>query len=407
MKILVLNCGSSTLKFQLLEVDHKTSGQDKFKRLSHGVIDRIGDNKGTVDLYIENGSYMRDAIKSADHGQATRIVLEWLDSTDLLKTEGLGAIGHRLVHGGQQFVNPTLIDDKVIRDIEAISSLAPLHNIPALNAIRSAQEVLNRNVPMVAVFDTAFHHNLPEYASRYAISKELSDKHHIRRYGFHGIAHRYMTERYSAITSMPLEIIKIITLQLGNGCSASAVKGCGSVDTSMGFTPLEGLIMGTRCGDIDPSIAGFLARCEGNDIGEIENWLNTKSGLLGVSARSSDMRELLKAEHQGDKRATLAVEMFCYRVRKYIGAYLAALAGADAIIFGGGIGENSPDIRTRICSGMDWCGITLDSVRNTNAVGTEGIISTDDSKIKIYVMPVDEAIIIAQDTIRCLERYPI
>jgi acetate kinase len=257
---------------------------------------------------------------------------------------------------------------------------------------------------MVATFDTAFHRTMSERASRYAIPLELAERHRIRRYGFHGLAHRYMTERYAALTATPLEQVKLVTLQLGNGCSATAIEGGRSVDTSMGFTPLEGLMMGTRSGDVDPSLAGFLARREGVDIEEAEAWLNTRSGLLGVSGKSADMRELLEAEEGGDARAALAVEMFCYRVRKYVGAYLAALGGADAVVFGGGIGENAPLVRARICAGMGWCGLTLDEDRNARTGGSEGRISSDDSKVRAYVIPVDEAAVIALDTVHCLRR---
>jgi len=290
----------------------------------------------------------------------------------------------------------------VLGAIEALTDLAPLHNAPSLKAIRAARAVLGDGVPMVATFDTAFHRTLPARAWRYAIPLELAEKHRIRRYGFHGLAHRYMTERYAAIASRPLQEVKLVTLQLGNGCSATAIDGGRSVDTSMGFTPLEGLMMGTRSGDADPSLAGFLARQEGVDVGEVESWLNTRSGLLGVSGRSGDMRELLEAENDGDGRGALAVEMFCYRVRKYVGAYLAALGGAEALVFGGGIGENAPSVRARICAGMDWCGLKLDQGRNAGAIGREGRISRDDSWLHAYVVPVDEAAVIARDTVRCL-----
>jgi acetate kinase len=243
---------------------------------------------------------------------------------------------------------------------------------------------------------------MPERASRYAIPQELAAKHHIWRYGFHGLAHRYMTERYVAITSTPMARVKLITLQLGNGCSATAVEGGRSLDTSMGFTPLEGLMMGTRSGDVDPSLVAFLARREGVSVEAVEGWLNTRSGLLGVSGRSRDMRELLEAERQGDHRAALAVEMFCYRVRKCIGAYLSVLGGAHAIVFGGGIGENAPTVRARICVGMDWCGLTLDQDRNAATIGVEERISADYAKVHAYVIPVDEAVIIARDTAGCL-----
>jgi acetate kinase len=310
-----------------------------------------------------------------------------------------------VVHGGDRFVEPTLIDDEVIDAIEGLGELAPLHNEPSLRAIRAVRAALGPSLPMVAVFDTAFHHTLPERAWRYAIPQELAAKHHIRRYGFHGLAHRYMTERYAAITATPLSRVRLVTLQLGNGCSATAVDGGRSVDTSMGLTPLEGLMMGTRCGDVDPSLVGFLARREAADVGEVEGWLNTRSGLVGVSGRSRDMRELLQAEQQGDARAALAVDMFCYRIKKYIGAYLAVLGGADAVVFGGGIGENASEVRARICAGLDWCGLILDQGRNARAVGFEDRISAPEAKVHAYVIPVDEAGLIAGDTVSCLRRH--
>jgi acetate kinase len=403
MKILALNCGSSTLKFQLIEIDSEAAAPARGRRLAGGIIERIG-TRAAIDFAVEGGEALRRPAAVADHTEATRHVLDWLASTELLASSGLDAVGHRVVHGGDLFVEPTLIDDEVLAAVEALTDLAPLHNVPSLNAIRAARALLGPSVPMVATFDTAFHRTMPEQASRYAIPLELADKHRIRRYGFHGLAHRYMTERYAAITSTPVERVKLVTLQLGNGCSATAVEGGRSVDTSMGFTPLEGLMMGTRSGDVDPSLAGFLARKEAVDVAEAEGWLNTRSGLLGVSGCSADMRELLEAEAGGDAPAALAVSMFCYRVRKYVGAYLAALSGANAVIFGGGIGENAPAVRARMCADMGWCGLVLDEDRNTQTVGSEGRISTDDSRVQAYVIPVDEEAIIAQDTVRCLRR---
>jgi acetate kinase len=399
MKILVINCGSSTLKFQLVETDGDAAGSQQ--RLARGIVDRIG-GQATLEFAGEGVESHGENAVVADHDEATRRVLAWLESVGLLA--GLDGVGHRVVHGGDRFVEPTLIDDEVLEAIKALTDLAPLHNAPSLEAIRAARAVLGAGVPMVATFDTAFHRTLPERASHYAISLELADKHRIRRYGFHGLAHRYMTERYAAIVATPVEQVKLVTLQLGNGCSAAAIEAGRSVDTSMGFTPLEGLMMGTRSGDIDPSLAGYLARREGVDIEEAEAWLNTRSGLLGVSGRSSDMRELLEAEAGGDKRAALAVDMFCHRVRKYVGAYLAALGGADAVVFGGGIGENSPLVRARICAGMGWCGLALDEERNARTVGSDGRISAADSKMHAYVILVDEAAIIARGTARCLRQ---
>jgi acetate kinase len=256
---------------------------------------------------------------------------------------------------------------------------------------------------MVAVFDTAFHHTMPARAAQYALPRHLADKYPIRRYGFHGIAHRYMSERYATLTSTPPDQLRLITLQLGSGCSAAAIQAGRSIDTSMGFTPLEGLMMGTRCGDLDPAVPGFLARQEGVDTAEVEVWLNTRSGLLGVSEHSSDMRQLLEAEAHGNARAALAVDMFCYRIRKCLAAYLAVLNGAEAIVFGGGIGENAPAVRERICANMDWCGLRLDATRNAAARDTEARISADNASLHAYVIPVDEAAMIAQDTITALQ----
>ncbi|OGO21529.1 MAG: hypothetical protein A2Z28_00375 [Chloroflexi bacterium RBG_16_51_9] len=371
------------------------------QRLAYGTIERIG-GQGSIQFTTKNGVSLSEATSVADHGEGTRRVLDWLGSLGLLEHDSLEAVGHRLVHGGELFVKPTSINDEVINAIESISHLAPLHNEPALSAMRAARAILGSAIPQVAVFDTSFHHNLPERAARYAIPTALAEKHHIRRYGFHGLAHRYMTERYAAITATPVEQIKLVTVQLGNGCSTTAVDGGRSVDTSMGFTPLEGLIMGTRSGDVDPSLAGFLARAENVDVGEVERWLNTRSGLLGISGYSNDMRELLEAEARGNALAALAVDMFCYRVRKYIGAYLTVLGGADAIVFGGGIGENTPQVRARICRGMEWCGLVIDEHHNAKAISIEAPFHTANSRIHAYVIPVDEGVIIARDTMRCL-----
>jgi acetate kinase len=403
MKILVINCGSSTLKFQVVQVENAATAHSYERRLADGIVDGV-DGRATLKFSAEDGESLTADAAVADHGEAARRLLEWLDGIGLLGSEGVEAVGHRVVHGGDRFVEPTPIDDEVIAAIEALSDLAPLHNAPALTVIKAARAALGATVPMVATFDTAFHRSLPERAYRYAIPAELAERHSVRRYGFHGLAHRYMVQRFSEITATPVEETKLITLQVGAGCSATAVDGGRSVDTSMGFTPLEGLMMGTRSGDLDPSLAGFLACREDVSAEEVEAWLNTRSGLLGVSGRSGDMRELLEAERQGDTRASLALDMFCYRVRKYIGAYLAVLEGADAIIFGGGIGENAPEVRARICAGMGWCGLTVDPHRNTGAVGAEARISSEGSRPQAYVIPVDEAVIIARDTVDCLRR---
>ena len=399
MKVLTINCGSSTLKFGLLETSPVAPDREQW--LARGIVDRIG-TRGTLEFTAENGRALRQPAEVLDHGDAVVRTIRWLGSTGLLEPEGIEAVGHRVVHGGDRFVGPTLLDDEVVEALEVLSELAPLHNGPSLRAIRAARALLGSAVPMVATFDTAFHTTLPDKSSRYAIPPELAKKHGIRRYGFHGLAHRYMSERYAAITSSPVERPKLVTLQLGNGCSAAAVEGGRSVDTSMGLTPLEGLMMGTRSGDVDPSLAGFIARREDVGIEEAEEWLNERSGLLGVSGRSKDMRELLRAEDRGDTWAALAVEMFCYRVKKQIGAYLAALGGADALIFGGGIGENAPPVRARVCAGLEWCGLQLDERRNAEAVGNEAKISMSGSRVDAHVFPVNEEEIIARDTVRCL-----
>jgi acetate kinase len=404
MRILVVNCGSSTLKFELIDEDGTGSAAGAKKPLAQGIVDRIG-RQGTIRFSLSAGTSVQEAATVSDHGEAMVQAMRWLSSSGVLANEGIEAAGHRVVHGGERFSGPTIIDDEVIRAIEELAYLAPLHNDPALMAIRAARESLGADVPMVAVFDTAFHRTMPDRASLYAIPSELAERHGIRRYGFHGIAHRYMAERYAEIVSRPLESVRIITLQLGNGCSAAAVEGGQSVETSMGLTPLEGLVMGTRSGDVDPSLAGFLSRRENVETREVEEWLNNSSGLLGVSGRSGDMRELLQAESEGDRMASLAIEMFCYRVRKYVGAYLSVLGGAEALVFGGGIGENAPEVRSRICSGMEWCGLIIDAERNAAAIGRERRISAEDASLHAYVVPVDEASVIARDTSHRIQRH--
>lgn len=400
MKILTLNCGSSTLKFQLFQAGAEGGGAVDPQREAQGIVDRIG-GRSFTDFSL-GGERLRQEHDVGDHAEATRLVIDWLDSAGIRDPQEIDAVGHRVVHGGDRFTEPTLLNDDVVEEIEGLSELAPLHNAPALAAIRRARAVLGGSVPMVAVFDTAFFSSMPERATQYAIPRELAEKHGVRRYGFHGLAHRYMTERYAQLRSSAPERNRLVTLQLGNGCSASAIEGGRPVDTSMGFTPLEGLVMGTRSGDVDPSIATHIARAEGVDAEEAVNWLNTRSGLLGVSGRSADMRELLAAEAAGDRHAAFAVELFCYRAKKYIGAYFAALGGADAVVFGGGIGENAPAVRARICAGMEWCGLRLDPQRNEETVGSEGRISAQASRVAAFVLSVDEELIIARDTAPCV-----
>jgi acetate kinase len=296
-----------------------------------------------------------------------------------------------------------LVDDHVLKGIEDCIDLAPLHNPDNLKGILAARKLFGEEIPQVAVFDTAFHQSLPERAYFYALAYELYKKHRIRRYGFHGTSHRYVAARYRMLRNLTPEQTNIITLHLGNGCSAAAIKNGFPIDTSMGMTPLEGLVMGTRSGDLDPAIVGFIARKERMSPAEVDKLLNEKSGLLGVSGITNDMRTLQSelCDHR-NRRVELAIEMFCYRARKYIGAYLAAMGGADAILFTGGIGENSPNIRASICEGMDWAGLRIDAAKNQETVGHEEKISTDDSKLLAYAIPTDEELLIAHDTVRVI-----
>jgi acetate kinase len=389
--LMTINCGSSTLKFELYQ-----AGVTEKTRLFWGLVDRIGAG-GSVECHSAGGKRFTEGVAVPDHGDAARRVLAWLR---LAGAPEIAAVAHRVVHGGERFTGPARIDDAVLAEIDALTELAPLHNAPALAAMRTLRNELGATVPMVAVFDTTFHRTLPPHAGQYAIPHELTERLAIRRYGFHGIAHRSMVEQYATMTNGSLDQTRLITLQLGNGCSAAAIRGGQCIDTSMGFTPLEGLVMGTRSGDVDPSLAGWIAKKEDVDVAQVDDWLNRRSGLLGVSGTSRDMRDLLQREST-ERRAALAVQMFCYRVKKYIGSYLAVLGGADAMIFGGGIGENSPVIRERICEGMAWCGLQLDADKNGSLHGA-GEISAGESRVRVHVIRVDESAILVQDTLRCL-----
>ncbi len=314
-----------------------------------------------------------------------------------LQVAMIDAVAHRVVHGGAALRGPVRIDATTRAQIDAATALAPLHNPAALAAIDAVGDELP-GVPMVAVFDTGFHASMPPRAATYPIERELAERHQIQRYGFHGLAHRYMMERYAALGGAGR---RLITLQLGSGCSAAAIEDGKVVDTSMGLTPLEGLMMETRSGDVDPSLIAYLAREEHADPATVEEWLNQRSGLLGVSGLR-DMRQLLQAESQGDDRARLALEMFVYRIRKYIGAYTAALGGADAIVFGGGVGENAAPIRARVVGGFEWLGARLDDTANQATAGVDARISAADSAIEVWVIAVDEAVMLAREAYRYL-----
>ncbi len=370
MRILVFNSGSATLKFQLFETHHAG-----FQPLARGTIEAQG-----------------------DYAQATRGAFARLCATlGEAWDRQLTAVGFRIVHGGERFVTPTLITPQVLSEIESLSTLAPLHNPPALEVIRAVRGELGDGVPMYAVFDTAFYHDLPDAVKHYALPAEWTQKYAVRRYGFHGIAHRYLYERYAELDGQSAQ--RVITLQLGQGCSVSALRHGRPLDTSMGYTPLEGLIMATRPGDVDAGVLLHLLRA-GVSLDELGQGLNARSGLLGLSATSADMRELLHLEAQGHQGATLAVNAFCLRAKKYLGAYLALLGGADAIVFGGGIGENAPQIRARILLNMEWCGLMLDEAANTAAMGVESRISEARSALDVYVIPVNEELLIANDICR-------
>lgn len=411
MNVLVLNCGSSSLKFQIIQTDLEAIKNDQDKMLAKGYIERIG-SQAIITLQATGQLPFRTAEPIRDHKSALNFVLKWITNPNT-KLEGVSdlsdihAVGHRLVHGGERLKKSVLIDDHIIDQIEECIPLAPLHNPPNLKGVYAAREVFP-GIPQVGVFDTAFHSTLPEENYLYAIPYQLYRRFKIRKYGFHGTSHRYIAYRYRKLKGIEREQVNIITLHLGNGCSACAIKNGFSYDTSMGMTPLEGLVMGTRSGDIDPAIIEFLVHNEGSSLEDVFNVLNKRSGLLGISGLTNDMRDLLEEEKEHkDRRASLAINMFCNRIKKYIGAYLAELNGCDAICFTGGIGENSPEIRRRSLFNLDFFGIKLDEDLNEKAVGVKELkISAPDSKIEVYVIATNEELLIARDTLRVVLNVP-
>jgi acetate kinase len=412
MNILVLNCGSSSVKFQLIGTDLDRIAQNADERLARGTIERIG-GEAIVSLHVAGREPQRSTAPLRDARAAIELILRWACSEDsgidgIKSVADVHAVGHRVVHGGERFTHSVVITDEVLRGIEDCIDLAPLHNPANISGIRAAREVLGPGIAQVAVFDTAFHQTLPDHAYLYALPYQLYRRHRVRRYGFHGTSHRFVAYRYRQLTGVEREKTRIITLHLGNGCSAAAIRAGDSIDTSMGLTPLEGLVMGTRSGDIDPAIVDFVAAKEGLSSREVETLLNKQSGLIGISGLTNDMRELLAEAHENDdRRARLAIEIFCYRVRKYIGAYLAAMGGADAVIFAGGIGENAAEVRASICAGLEWMGLELDAERNAAQIdGHEGLITRDGSRLAAYVIPTDEELLIARDTVRCVRGVP-
>lgn len=407
MNVLVLNAGSASLKFQLIRTDQERIAGDSDERLARGTIERIG-GEALLSFQSEGRASHRSAAPLRDHRAAVETVLRWLgEETSVPGISGsrdIDAVGHRVAHGGERFNRSVLIDDTVMHEIEETIDLAPLHNPHNLKGIRAVRDVLGPGLPQAAVFDTAFHHTLPERSYLYAIPYSIYRRHRVRRYGFHGTSHRYVAYRYRKINGIPRDQTRLITLHLGNGCSACAIMNGDSQDTSMGFTPLEGLVMGTRSGDLDPAILDFIAGKEGMALHEVEMLLNKHSGLLGISGLTHDMRELLAEAHEhDDRRALLAIDIFCYRIRKYVGAYLAGCGGADAIVFTGGIGENSAEIRAGVADGLEWMGLHLDADANIASVGgAEGRISTPESRLEAWVIPTNEELLIARDTVRLM-----
>ena len=408
MNVLVLNAGSATLKFQVVRTDDASIASDSDVKLARGGIERIG-GEAVITVRGAEGPARTLTATLRDSRAAVEWLVAYVTSAEAGTTLGsradIHAVGHRVVHGGEQFTRSVRIDDTVLRGIEENIELAPLHNPHNLRGIEAARGALGEGIPQVAVFDTSFHGTLPEHAYLYAIPYPLYRRHKVRRYGFHGTSHRSIAWRFRALTGRSREAVRIVTLHLGNGCSACAIAGGRSIDTSMGFTPLEGLVMGTRAGDIDAALLDYIAAKEGLTLPGVEDLLNKQSGLLGVSGLTNDMRDLLAEAHEHqDRRAMLAIDIFCYRARKYIGSYLAAMGGADAVVFAGGIGENSAEIRARVCAGMEWAGLRVSSERNLALVGgREGKFSTDDSLLEAWVVPTDEELLIARDTYRVVE----
>ncbi len=409
MLVLAVNCGSSSLKFKVVKVGSDRSGGPAPARtvLCTGAVEEIGE-RATLTLHRTDGRRVETRRAIGGHADAVHWMLQQLQPTGTQADRvPLDAVGHRVVHGGESFRESVRITDEVLDRLDALGELAPLHNPACVDGIRGAQKALGPSVPMVAVFDTAFHRTMPDCASRYALPRDLVDRHHIVRYGFHGIAHAAVAAGLAEQIGTPLDRLRLITVHLGNGSSMTAIKGGRSIDTSMGFTPLEGLVMGTRSGDLDPAVVGYLTRKEGISVDAVEHLLNHESGLLGVSGLSRDMREVLAAAEGGrHPNADRAVSLFCYRAKKYLGAYLAALGGADAVVFSGGIGEHAPAVRARICDGMEWCGLRIDHRRNaavTRVSDGEAVAITEPgASLQVYVMCVDEETWIAQETVRCL-----
>ncbi len=391
MKILVINAGSSSIKYQLFEMPAQIV-------LAKGLLEKIGEESSQLNHYSGSKEH-KTKTKVANHSAGMKLILETLvaPQTGVIKNVSeISAVGHRVVHGGEAFTGSVVIDDKVIASIEKFADLAPLHNPPNLTGIKAAQSGLP-DALQVACFDTAFHTSIPKTAYIYALPYEIYEKFRVRKYGFHGTSHRYVARRCAEIMGRDKYDVNVITCHLGNGCSITAVKQGRSVDTSMGLTPLEGVVMGTRSGDFDPAIIFYLVG-KGYAVEELNTMCNKKSGLLGISGVSNDMRNLRDQALAGNERAKLAYDIFCYRIKKYVGAYTATLGRLDALVFTGGIGENGPDVRAQVCEDMEQIGIEIDPAANEKTVHKEGLISSAKSRVKVYAIPTNEELAIAQDT---------
>lgn len=394
MKVLVLNCGSSSLKYQIIDTENEDV-------LAKGKVARIPID-GTY-LEIETDTEKKIDIDVDDHGEAIEKVFEQLVEEKVIESlKEIDAVGHRVVHGGEKFKESVLIDEEVVEQLEKVSDLAPLHNPHNISGIRACQEKMPET-PMAAVFDTAFHQTMDEKAFLYGIPYEYYEKHGIRTYGFHGTSHRFVAKRCADLLDKDLEDMKIVTCHLGNGASIAAVKGGKSIDTSMGLTPLEGLLMGTRSGDVDPAVIPFLMEKEDMTHKEVEEVLNNESGLIGLSQVSSNHKDICDAAEEGDKQARMALDVFDYRVKKYIGSYAAAMGGIDAVVFTGGIGENSIETRESVLEGMEFMGLELDQERN-DVRGEETEITSEGSENKAFLIPTNEELVIARDTAEIVKR---
>lgn len=398
MKVLVINCGSSSLKFQLIDAESEQC-------LAKGICERIGIDGSMITYAREGGEKERKVTPMPDHTEAIRLVLEALTNPKtgvVASLEEIGAVGHRVVHGGEKFAQSVVLDQEVLAAVEECNDLAPLHNPANLIGIEACRKLMP-DTPMVGVFDTAFHQTMPEEAYMYGLPYEYYQKYKVRRYGFHGTSHSYVSKRAAEVLGRPYEDLKIIVCHLGNGASISAVKNGRCVDTSMGLTPLEGLMMGTRSGDIDPAIIEFLANKEERNIGEVMAVLNKKSGVLGLSDNlSSDFRDLEDGYNAGDPNAVRAMKAYCYRVAKYIGSYVAAMNGVDVICFTAGIGENAPLVRTAVCEYLGYLGVELDQEANGKR-GQDIAITTPESRTTVMVIPTNEELAIARETVRLVK----